>query len=127
MKSPIYDDGTYIVTDAVIATRRRFYPLANVTASLRRDPLWFGIGLLAFGGACLAIYGDLLRPHEMVILAALCVLGPLAGNAFVILRIDAAGHPRTFIVGRRRRVERLFAAILGARGPNPGVSPEECN
>jgi len=122
---PIYDDGTYTVTQAVIATPRRFYPIAHTTASIRRDPLWLGLSMTGFGAGCLGVYGDLLRPYEIAFLAVVCLLGLVAGWSFSILRIDAIGHRRAMIVASHGRIRRLYAAIRDARLPDTSVTLED--
>lgn len=110
-----YDDGRYSVTRAVVATPRRFYPLAHTTAGLRRDPLWMAIASSGFALACVVVYGDLLYPLEIATLLALAGISLAIGGRFSVLRIDAAGHPRTFIIDSHARLQNLYAAIRDAR------------
>lgn len=116
MSRPLYDDGVYTVTSALVSTPRRFYPVAHTTASIRRDPLWAAIAAVVLGGACLAVYSDLLHLHEQIGLVAASAAFLLLGREFVILRIAAVGHAGAMIVGRRRRIQALYEAIRGARG-----------
>lgn len=116
-----YDDGIYSVSQAIMATPTRFYPLANTTASIRRDPLWAATAFTVFGLAAFLVYGDLLHVHEQGLLAAICAAGIVGGREFCILRLDAVGHRRTMIVGRKRRIVRLYQAIRDARTENVPV------
>lgn len=115
MAGRLYDDGVYSVTVAIVSTPRRFYPVANTTASIRRDPLWAAIILAVLGGLCLAVYGDLLHLHEQVVLVSLCAGSLALGRAFTILRISAFGHSGAMIVGRSARIQALYLAIRDAR------------
>lgn len=117
----LYDDGAYRVSSAVIATPTRFYPLANTTASLRRDPLWVGIALTVFAGLSVRIYGDLLFPMEKVWLLGGCAAALLIGWHVVILRIAAPGHRRAILIGRRKRMKSLYEAIWRARTIDPAI------
>lgn len=121
MPTPLYDDGTYSVSTAIVATPRRFYPIANTTASIRRDPLWIGLAVTVLAAACLAVYGDLLHPNERIALGGVCLLALLAGSQFSVLRIAALGHHRAMIIGRRRRIARLYRAIRDARMADPAA------
>ena len=118
MASTIYEDGDFVVTDAVIATRRRLYPIANTTATIRRDPLWAAISLTGFGAASLLVYGDLLYAPEMVSVIGICAIGLVVGRAYSILRLDALGHRRAFILARTGRIEKLFSALKLAQAPD---------
>lgn len=124
MAAPLYDDGICTVSRAVVATPSRFYPLANTTASIRRDPLWAGIALALLGAAGLAVYGDLLSAGECLGTVLTCAGGLLAGRETCILRLDAVGHPRALIVGRRGRILRLYRAIRDARTLDDAGHPE---
>ncbi|MFA5952581.1 MAG: hypothetical protein WC807_20140 [Hyphomicrobium sp.] len=115
MDKALYDDGVYMVTPAIVSTPRRFYPLAHTTASIRRDPLWAAISFTILGGACLAIYGDLLQFQERVTLVVICVGALLAGGSVTILRISAIGHSGAMIIGRSSRIRALYRAIRDAR------------
>jgi hypothetical protein len=115
MRQTIYDDGVYRVTTAVVSTPHRFYPIANTTASIRRDPLWAGIGVAGFSMACLAVYGDLLRPIEINILLGVTAVAVVLGCDLAILRIHSIGHARTMIFGRRIRLKKIYHAIRDAR------------
>lgn len=115
MAAPLYDDGVYVVTRAVVATPTRFYPLANTTASLRRDPLWAAIGLSVLCAVSLVVYGDLLHAHERILLILLCAVSLVGGWELRLLCLDAVGHRRTLIAGRRDRIRRLYRVIRDAR------------
>lgn len=115
MAHVIYDDGTYQITDAVFATPRRFYPIANTTAHIRRDPLWIGAGIAGFSIIALAVYGDLLYPHEILTLIAIAVISLVIGHQVSLLSIDAWGHERATVCGRTRKIRALFRAIRDAR------------
>jgi hypothetical protein len=115
MGKMLYDDGKYAVSKAIVTTPRRFYPLANTTASLRRDPLWLGLGIALFTGACLALYGDLLHRGEQTALIAVGLFALIGGWQTLVLRIDAIGHPRAVIIGSRSRMHGLYMAIRDAR------------
>lgn len=123
MSKSIYDDGRYVVSSAVVATPTRFYPLANTTASLRRDPLWAAAGMAAFAAAAVAVYGDLLYPVEITALLGVSGLLLALAAQVVILRIDAPGHRRVMIVGFRKRMQRLYRAIRDARLADDRPSP----
>jgi hypothetical protein len=112
--APLYDDGTYVVTHAVIATPTRYYPLANATARIRRDPLWLAV---CFSGICagaILSYSDLLKPEEILIGAGMALTLLFLGVNVRILSIDAIGHRRTFIFGSTKRITALFRAIRSA-------------
>lgn len=115
MSKHIYDDGIYCVTTAIVSTPSRFYPIANTTASIRRDPLWTSLGVAGFSALCVAIYGDLLWPVEIAALAGVSAASVIAGSQFAILRIHSLGHARTMIFGRRYRLRELYRAIREAR------------
>lgn len=116
MSRPLYDDGVYTVTAALVSTPRRFYPLAHTTASIRRDPLWAAVAAAILAGACLAVYGDLLHLHEQIGLVVASATFLLLGREVVILRIAAVGHAGAMIFGRRRRIQAVYQAIREARG-----------
>lgn len=122
MANTIYDDGVFVVTEAVISTPRRFYPIGNTTATIRRDPLWAAMSLCGFGAACLTLYGDLLYLPEQGAMVAACGASLIAGRAFSILRLDAPLHRRALILARTSRIERLFAALRRARTAD-GITP----
>lgn len=115
MSDAIYDDGTYHVTAAIFATPRRFYPIANTTARIRRDPLWIGVCLAALAGGALAVYGDLLYPVEAAVTVVFIALSLLIGNSISLLSIDAWGHERATIVARTNKIRVLYRAIRDAR------------
>jgi hypothetical protein len=104
-----------MVTAAIVATPRRFYPLTNTTASIRRDPLWLGLGITGFAAACIMVYGDLLRVPEIAALVGIALVSMVIGWNIAAMRIDAVGHPRAMIIGRRRRLENLYIAVRNAR------------
>lgn len=115
----LYDDGRYQVSSAVVSTPHRFYPLANTSASIRRDPLWAGFAVSAFVGAGMLVYGDLLHTGEQVALLCFCAVSLGAGQAFSILRISATGHAGAMIVGRSNRIRKLYLAIRDSRSVQP--------
>ena len=114
----IYDDDTYHITSAIIATPRRFYPIANTTARIRRDPLWMGLGIAGFVAASFAVYADLLLPVELATLAAIAALALMIGFQVSILSIDAMGHDKAMIVGRTKKIKALYTAIRDPRTAN---------
>lgn len=115
MTGPLYDDGIYTVTPAIVSTPRRFYPLAHTTASIRRDPLWAAVAAAALGAACLGVYGDLLSFAEQAGIVVMSASLLLLGREFVILRIAAIGHTGAVIIGRRHRIQILYEVIRRAR------------
>lgn len=122
MRKAHFDEGGYVVTDSIIATPRRLYPLANTMVSIRRDPLWFGLGMIGLVAGCLAVYGDLLRLHEKLALFVIACICLSAGLSFSVLRLDAMGHRRAIIFGRRTRINRLYAAIRDVRRAELGIT-----
>jgi hypothetical protein len=110
-----YDDGTYRITPAVIATPTRLYPVAQTTARLRRDPIWLGLSVAGVSAMAIAVYRDLLFPGEIAILVALGAGALGLGRAIGILQLDAVGHRKALIVARRPKVVALFKAIRDAR------------
>lgn len=125
MKTELYNDGRYIVTNAVISTPTRYYPISNATARIRYDTAWLAIAASALTYAAVATYGDLLKPEEVSIGVAVCV-GLIFAAAFVrVLSIDAVGHKRILIIGSTRRIERLFRAIRSAASPSNFVAEME--
>lgn len=115
MGNALYDDGVYTVTPAIVSTPRRFYPVANTSAHIRRDPLWAALALTAFSAAGLSAYGDLLHMNEQIVVVCLSGLGLATGASFSILKISAIGHASATIVGRSWRMARLYQAIWEAR------------
>lgn len=111
----IYDDGTYQVSQAMICTPTRLYPVPFTTARIRRDPLWLGGATIMMTSGAVSIYRDLLFPQEIVILIGVGVGALIAGSCIAILRIDAIGHPKAMIVARTGKIRALFAAIRVAR------------
>ncbi|MDZ4369415.1 MAG: hypothetical protein U0987_20695 [Afipia sp.] len=122
MGKPLFDDGVYTVTAALVSTPRRFYPLAHTTASIRRDPLWAAIAAAILAASCLAIYGDLLHLHEQIALVVVSAAFLLLGREIAILRIAAIGHAGAMIFGRRRRIQAVYEAIREARGTDRGFN-----
>lgn len=114
----IYDDGTYHVTRAVLATPTRFYPLANSTARIRRDPLWIGISMTAFALCAFGIYGDLMFPGEVATLALLAMVSLLGSINLGILVLDAPGHQPLMVIGSKRKIFSLYRAIRDAKIPD---------
>jgi hypothetical protein len=112
---PTYDDGTYYISGAIFATPRRFYPIANTTARIRRDPLWIGLGIAGFVAATFGVYADLLRPEELIVLAGIATVSLVVGSQVAILSIDAMGHEKAMIVGRTRKIRTLYRALRDAR------------
>lgn len=113
--TPLYDDGTYVVTDTILSTPRRIYPVANATAHIRSDPMWIACASAALFAATLVLYADLLTVPELLVGAA--VVGGLfviAGQA-QILCVDAIGFPRAFIVTHPKKVRAIFDAIRRSR------------
>lgn len=115
MVKPLYDDGVFAVTSAIVSTPQRFYPLAHTTASIRRDPLWAGMGTAVLGVGALLVYGDLLWLNEQIAIAGVSLSALAAGASFSILRIDAPGHRSAMLFGRSLRIRALFLAIREAR------------
>jgi hypothetical protein len=120
MGKPLYNDGVYTVTAALVSTPRRFYPLAHTTASIRRDPLWAAVAAAILAGSCLAVYGDLLHLYEQIALVLVSAAFLLLGQEIAILRIAAIGHAGAMIFGRRRRIQAVYQAIREARGADRG-------
>jgi hypothetical protein len=115
MSAPIYDDGNFRVRKTLIETPTRLYPLAGTNVSLRRDPLWAGFFLATFSGIALFVYGDLLRPEEAAWLVAMSAVSLVIGRMILILRLEAPGHRRAFLFGRRSRILGLYRSIAEAR------------
>lgn len=111
----VYNDGTYKVTEAIVATPHRFYPVANTTARIRRDPLWVSLFITALGVAAFHVYGDLIYTGEKIVLGVICAGALAVGQGVSILSIDAVGHRRALIVARTTRIRRLYAAIRAVR------------
>lgn len=129
MSDTIYDDGRYVVSTSIVATPTRFYPVFNTTAAIRRDPLWMGLAITGFIGACVLTYGDLLYQGELVVMAGVAAVSLLTGWQVLILRLDAPGHRRALIIGTRQRIWKIFHAIRAVRagqvdGPIPLISED---
>ena len=126
-----FENGTYLVTASLLSTPRRFYPIANTTARIRRDPLWLAAGVVAFVGLATAVYGDLLYFSELMVMWGLAVLLLAAGVMTAILHVDAVGHRNALVFGPARRVKALYHAIRAARlhvgDPAVAVSGEASN
>lgn len=114
MRKPLYDDGTYLVTATSVATPTRYYPIANATVRIRKDPLWFAFASASFVSAAAMIYGDLLHPGEVVVGAIAVLTFFVIGINVRILSLDAIGHPRAIIFGSRKKIAALFKAISKA-------------
>lgn len=113
--SPFYDDGIYQVSQELISTPRRFYPIANTTARIRRDPLWVAIGLNAFAALATITYGDLMLAHELVVIWGIAGLSAIVGVGTAILHIDALGHDNALLFASSKKVNKLYRAIRAAR------------
>lgn len=111
-----YDDGTYQVSRELISTPRRFYPIANTTARIRRDPLWVAIGLSTFAVLATIAYGDLMFAHELALIWGVAGLFGIVGLSTAILHIDAFGHDNALLFASSRKINRLYRAIRDARG-----------
>ena len=112
---PFYDDGTYQVSRELISTPRRFYPIANTTARIRRDPLWVAIGLNVFAALATITYGDLLLVQELALIWGVAGLSAIGGLSTAILHIDAFGHDNALLFASSRKINRLYRAIRDAR------------
>lgn len=110
-----YDDGIYKVSRELVSTPRRFYPIANTTARIRRDPLWIAIGLLTFAALATITYGDLLFAHELALIWGVTGLSAFVGVSTAILHIDAFGHENALLFSSSRKINRLYRAIRDAR------------
>jgi hypothetical protein len=126
MTRTYFDDGNCVVSDAVIATPHRIYPIANATARIRHDLLWIGLGLAGVVGAAIATYGDLLTGVELGAGVAGSGLLIAAGTQIKALSIDAFGHPRALIFGHRKKISTLFQAIRKSK-LGRGSTPEAEN
>lgn len=109
------DDGTYLVSANLLSTPRRFYPIANVTARIRRDPLWLALGMAVFATLTTLVYGDLLFPGELLVLWGIAGAGLLVGLGTAILHVDAVGHRGALIVASSWRVRAIYRALRQAR------------
>lgn len=115
MTAPLYDDGTIRVGPSLIETPTRLYPLAGTSVSLRRDPLWAGLSVALFSVMSLTLYGDLLHASEDIGLLAVGAISLAAGYLTRILRLEAPGQTRVFVIGRRSRIKKLYRSIADAR------------
>lgn len=115
MSAYLYEDPGFKITRTSVATPSRLYPLANATARLRRDPLWAGLAGLGFAVGCIAMYGDLLFPGEIVAAGGLALAALVVGSQFSILRLDTVGHSRALFFGPHRLMKRRFRAVCDAR------------
>lgn len=109
------DDGTYMVSANLLSTPRRFYPIANITARIRRDPLWLASGIAAFSGLSTVVYGDLLYVSELVTMWALTGATLAIGFGTAILQVDAIGHRQSMVFGSARRIRALYEALRQAK------------
>lgn len=114
-KGITFDNGTYQVSTALLSTPRRFYPIANTTARIRRDPLWMALGFTAFAALATITYGDLLYASELLFLWTIAILSMAVGIGTAVLHIDAIGHRNAFVFGSARMIKRLYHAIRDAR------------
>jgi hypothetical protein len=114
-RAVLYDDGIYQVTEALVSTPTRFYPLANTTARIRRDPLWLGSGVAAVSLAGAGVYADLLYPIEVISLIGIGLGSLVAGSRIGILCLDAIGLPKAMIITTSTKAAALFGAIRAAR------------
>jgi hypothetical protein len=105
----VFDNGRYQVSIKLLSTPRRFYPIENTTARIRRDPLWLGLALSVFAAMTTFIYGDLLLANEILILWCVAGASLLAGLGTAILHIDAIGHRNAMVFGSLRTVRKIFA------------------
>lgn len=110
-----YDDGIYKVSREHISNGRRFYPIANTTARIRRDPLWIAIGLNAFAALATITYGDLMLLHELAVMWGIAGLSAYAGTRTTIFHIDAPGHDSALFFVSSAKINELYQAIRLAR------------
>lgn len=115
MTMPSYDDGRIRVYGEIIETPTRLYPLLGTSVCLRRDPLWAGTAVAAFSALTWIVYGDLLHPGEDLALVGVAMASLLAGWMIGILRLQAPGQSRVFIVGRRSRMKTIYRTIASQR------------
>lgn len=111
----LYDDGVYQVTPHTVTTPTKIYPVDNCQIKIRRDPLWIGLGLMAFFFFGLSIYRDLTTPEERVIIQSLALVSLLIGLNIRIMQLHAFGHTPALIIGRPGKIKKIFAAIREAR------------
>lgn len=131
---PIYDDGRYTVTNEMFSTPNKFYPIANTTGKIRRDPFWFALGATCLATASTFVYGDLLLLNELVAIWGIVGLSQIIGFKVGILSIDTIGHNNTMVFNSMPRIREIYKAILTARNlshqsANFAISGEqtECN
>lgn len=124
-----YDDGTYQVSSSLLSTPRRFYPIENTTARIRRDPLWVGIALIFLVSLTTLVYGDLLYTIELVVIWIIAGLAGAFGLGTAILHVDAFGHENAMLFGPIKTIRGIYKAIRDARahvtGHNAVLIPEE--
>lgn len=110
-----YDDGHYRIDGSTFATRSRIYPLANATASLRRDFQWLAAAISAVAAAALAIYGDLLEPTEKIAIVGIALFAVFAAINMGILVLDTPGHRRAVFFGRAKTMRKIFDVLRTVR------------
>ncbi len=109
-----FDNGKVQVNRNLVSTQRRYYPLKNTTARIRRDPLWLALGVVTFIALATTTYGDLLHPQELITLWIIAALSLLAGANISILHIDSIGHPHSFIFGNHKTIRQIYNAMREA-------------
>ena len=114
-KGITFDNGTYQVSTALLSTPRRFYPIENTTAKIRRDPLWLALGLTGFAGLATITYGDLLYGSELLTIWSIAASSMVIGLGTAILHVDAIGHHNAMLFGSAPMIKRLYRAIRDAR------------
>ena len=111
----IYDDGRFQITSELLCTPTRYYPLANATVKIRRDPLWFAVGLTTLSGLTTLIYSDLLYISELAAIWGVTGSALYLGKTFAFLSVDAMGHNNTMVVARTSIIKDLYQAMRLAR------------
>ncbi len=110
-----FDNGTWQVSTSLLSTPRRFYPIQNTTARIRRDPLWLALGLNGFAAGTSFIYGDLLYLHELCALWGVVLVSGLIGLGTAILHVDSVGHPHALLFSSARTIRKIYQAMRAAR------------
>ena len=121
IKNVLYDDGTYQVTTFLLSTPRRFYPIQNITARIRRDPLWLAVAIAAFTGATTLIYGDLLYAGELALIWTVTAIAWGLGLGTAFLHVDAFGHENAMLFASSKTVKAIFAALREAKTKAHGI------
>lgn len=111
----LYDDGSFKVSELVIATPHRLYPLSNASVRVRRDPLWAGVAAALLMGLASSVYYDLLTASELLAMAAFAVGGLVVGSSIALLAVDVPGHPRSIVFGRTGKIRAVYRAVLAAK------------